>query len=502
MANRRYVTIFLIPLLLATASAQAVELIHRSVIDGLSGYTHVSPITASDGAYHGVVAVDSANTRVDIYDSSGVLTNSLESEQHTLTAVARLSDNRDSLIVYILQNTAGSLYSFEYRGIKLTMVTLTGGDIAVDSLRPICYTYYGTQDPDVFGGLQFTYDDTYALDGLAIRMMIRAYDIEMTMGTRIYDIPTYFKYSLDCSEQLLRSRANEFVTGYFGGSDTCGEAGYGNYYVDVNDDPWNSYTEYSTGVTIANCGVVLGRISSKGACSALFGGNFITSTITDEVILGGNSLDMLGLRDGYNSYLACYGIEGDTLSEEWWRPYPGHFKARAYLSKRNAIVGFRRDSTLELIDCATGTSVETMPLEVPMFNKEFLFDPARTMPNLFGRVADTVFVYSLLTPTAVTPDDGSMLPERVALSQNYPNPFNPTTSIRFSLPRAGDVRLTVFNVLGRKIVSLVAGRYPAGHYTVTWDGTDQNGRPVASGLYLYRIETDGFVETKKMLFLK
>ncbi len=89
------------------------------------------------------------------------------------------------------------------------------------------------------------------------------------------------------------------------------------------------------------------------------------------------------------------------------------------------------------------------------------------------------------------------LPYEFSLSQNYPNPFNPATTIAYSLPTAQQVNLTVFNVLGQKVVTLVDGRQEAGRYTVDWEASEHS-----SGVYFYRLTTDNNTETRKMLLLK
>jgi hypothetical protein len=94
------------------------------------------------------------------------------------------------------------------------------------------------------------------------------------------------------------------------------------------------------------------------------------------------------------------------------------------------------------------------------------------------------------------------LPSSYTLEQNYPNPFNPETSIKFSLPQAARVRLTVFNVLGQAVNELIDRELPRGVHSAMWDGTDGGGRPVASGVYFYRLETDAVQLTRKMLLLK
>ncbi len=94
------------------------------------------------------------------------------------------------------------------------------------------------------------------------------------------------------------------------------------------------------------------------------------------------------------------------------------------------------------------------------------------------------------------------LPEKYDLSQNYPNPFNPSTNIEFQMPKPGRVQLTIYNTLGQKVTRLVNDLREAGRHTVLWNGRDQKGNHVPSGVYHYRLEVDGFVSTKKMVLAK
>ena len=94
------------------------------------------------------------------------------------------------------------------------------------------------------------------------------------------------------------------------------------------------------------------------------------------------------------------------------------------------------------------------------------------------------------------------IPKTYQLFQNYPNPFNPETQIRYDLPVSGHVKLTIFNILGQKVKVLVDEIQGAGHKSVIWDGKDDHGREVASGIYFYKIGAENFQKTKKMVLLK
>jgi len=93
-------------------------------------------------------------------------------------------------------------------------------------------------------------------------------------------------------------------------------------------------------------------------------------------------------------------------------------------------------------------------------------------------------------------------PSTYALAQNYPNPFNPETQIAYSLPEAGRVRLTVYNLVGQVVRTLADGTQAAGGHSVRWDGRDEAGRRLASGVYLYRIEVNGFSAVRRMMLVK
>ncbi|MDH4157389.1 MAG: lectin like domain-containing protein [candidate division Zixibacteria bacterium] len=108
------------------------------------------------------------------------------------------------------------------------------------------------------------------------------------------------------------------------------------------------------------------------------------------------------------------------------------------------------------------------------------------------------------SPTfSLSVDDGDgSLPEDIRLWQNYPNPFNPGTIISYSIPSRSHVEIAVFNLLGQRVKTLVSESKAAGSHTVAWDGTDEAGREVASGVYLYRLIAGENVKSEKMLLLK
>ncbi len=92
--------------------------------------------------------------------------------------------------------------------------------------------------------------------------------------------------------------------------------------------------------------------------------------------------------------------------------------------------------------------------------------------------------------------------ETFLLKQNYPNPFNPTTTIPFTISKQGRVRLAIYNSLGQEIRVLLDEIKAGGHYQIEWDGRDNQGKTVAAGVYVYRLETEGFNQSRQLTFLK
>jgi hypothetical protein len=106
------------------------------------------------------------------------------------------------------------------------------------------------------------------------------------------------------------------------------------------------------------------------------------------------------------------------------------------------------------------------------------------------------------TATDVKTTKGTKVPTTFSLSNAYPNPFNPTTNINFTIAKSENVKLIVYNILGQKVKTLVNGSMKVGSYSATWDGKDEFGSHVASGIYFYRLESQSFNAVKKMILMK
>ncbi len=127
-----------------------------------------------------------------------------------------------------------------------------------------------------------------------------------------------------------------------------------------------------------------------------------------------------------------------------------------------------------------------------------IFDLANLRPGVVAYATTDAAGYFAL-PISTRP--GSALPQQFTLGQNYPNPFNPSTVIPYQLASAAHVRLEIFNVLGQRLATLVDGVRPAGSHTAQWDATDAAGQAVGAGVYIYRLSSEGQVQSRRMVLI-
>lgn len=134
-----------------------------------------------------------------------------------------------------------------------------------------------------------------------------------------------------------------------------------------------------------------------------------------------------------------------------------------------------------------------------------LMEPADNTSTVPGLTVD-LFIdmgWPMATPTTSVEDPVSTeKPESFGLFQNYPNPFNPSTSFSFQISKTSHVRIKIYNLLGREVRTLIDERKSAGTYGIGWDGKDDLGNGIGSGVYIYRMQAGNFIESRKMILLK
>ena len=115
--------------------------------------------------------------------------------------------------------------------------------------------------------------------------------------------------------------------------------------------------------------------------------------------------------------------------------------------------------------------------------------------------SDTLLEFTV-TPATYINEETAPVPGKFELFQNYPNPFNQFTQIGFTLENSAFVDLTIYDLLGRKVKTLASENLPPGYKSVLWDGTDESGKEVASGIYLYELKAGELSRSKKLVLLK
>ncbi len=180
--------------------------------------------------------------------------------------------------------------------------------------------------------------------------------------------------------------------------------------------------------------------------------------------------------------IACGGRSGEVI---WETPDSLY---RYHPVGANGMVFAGGDSVTVALDILTGKKLWSCDVggEMAIANNSLYIASADGWLYCYGPM-----------PTDVDDEPIETLPTGYALSQNYPNPFNPTTEIRFTLPKATNVRLDIYNILGQRVTTLVDQQLPPGEHTATW-----NAQNKATGIYLYRLQTDDFADTKKMVLIK
>jgi hypothetical protein len=207
------------------------------------------------------------------------------------------------------------------------------------------------------------------------------------------------------------------------------------------------------------------------------------------------------------SYLAKFGADsGSTL---WYDPT---FEL-AFAGYQDALTPTAAAETL--FTNAAGSAVHGVAVKGATFNTAFVaFDAGALQfrsdtslaagddPEYWWIVdAGSISLAFFDIVSSVKPVNEGIV-NKFSLGQNYPNPFNPTTTFEYSVPVTGNVEITIYNVLGQKIATLINDVHEAGQHKITWNGRDSFGRPVATGVYFYQMNAGSFEQVKKMMLMK
>jgi len=256
-----------------------------------------------------------------------------------------------------------------------------------------------------------------------------------------------------------------------------------------------------TNVTSNLNGVAISNVEQNGTIYRLW----TSGNIGNEYFLVENRQKI-----NYDSYLPQSGLliwhiddskSGNT--QEWYPGQPGanHFKVALEQADGSFELEHKTDQG-DGWDVFPGLGNKTSFDAVSSPNSDSYTDGTSFVGVQNIGAAGSVINADLIVGFSAGLGDDPTLPKAFDLAQNYPNPFNPSTVISFSLPVNSNVKLEVFNLKGQLTASLMNGNMTAGTHTVTWDGRDNSGDDVASGVYFYRLLTDDETLSKKMLLVK
>jgi hypothetical protein len=239
------------------------------------------------------------------------------------------------------------------------------------------------------------------------------------------------------------------------------------------------------------CGVLPYADPNWGSYYALTGG-FPVGVVTPLITGTASGIFYhLGVADTWYSFGGCAIINqfdcltnatGATIAAEY-PPYGPHTNIAAAIQN-------------------VTTNASNAPIRTMWFGHSFMYmrDTAGGAPIIRNHVMSDVidWMNNPVNPVITEAD----VPKAYKLSQNFPNPFNPSTTIKFDVKERGQVSLRIYNVAGQLVKTLVDGVKDASSYSITWDGTNNHGAKVASGVYFYKMQSKSFNQTKKMVLLR
>ncbi len=207
------------------------------------------------------------------------------------------------------------------------------------------------------------------------------------------------------------------------------------------------------------------------------------------------------LTPGTVNYRAIFNDDKAPANPSW-----GIYDGYTNQEKWESISGALQFSSSGPADISHVLAVGPMTIPAAQFEEVgFALIGGDNLADLQANAEAAQALWNSLFVTDIGDPPSNPVPQTFKLAQNFPNPFNPTTKIQYQIPSGAgtpEVTLEIYDIVGRKVRTLVQKRQSAGVYTVRWDGRNQRGVPVASGIYVYRIRAGQFVQARKMVLLK
>lgn len=478
------ISVLLILTVTAAVHSTGYQIILQEQIDGMENASDVDPILSSGGELEGFV---STGDTVRLFTfSDGYI--ALQSIMAGSTVANWRSDDNDTLYLY--------LSTMRY----LKRYSLAAGPTVFDSEfvdmhQPIGFTSTYSHD------LAVSTDQDSGQDQVRLCRIFRYYFwnfpeyeerewsnttlFTLDLSASIASIPAHFVCSADLSnhnDSLLTS------------------------YRFIQDD----YVRLWTELVIKHSGGEVLRIEHDNRIyRSVFAGNFCNQLPSDEIVAEYFPARWTDsdwwMRDDF--ILEVLNFQIDSLYVIWSQPV-GDLIIQWSDPANGMVVGTAGrqsgplDSLVVFVDVEAGQLSDTINLDRAVRPYRFFESDGGTL-NLICRAHDTIFVYQFDTPLGIEePTTEPTRPTDFVLHQNYPNPFNPETSISYNLNRRQQVCLTVFNVLGQEVAVLHDGVQSKGTHELRWNGLDNNGDYVASGVYFAKLRGEAHSSTIKMMLVR
>ena len=212
------------------------------------------------------------------------------------------------------------------------------------------------------------------------------------------------------------------------------------------------------------------------------------------IVEPGESGSKFGDEDFYDYVV----VEGSKDFGKTWKPLADGYDARYDTTRWLPAFRANQPGTPQMFQNHVIDLLKTFSARDQILVRFRLFADAGTIG--WGWLVDNLMIQPNATAVAA---EEAKLPTTFELSQNYPNPFNPSTKIKYALPKDADVKIVIYNAYGQRVKTLVdEAKKAAGYYEIVWNGANDAGHPVATGVYFYKLTTKDYVRTLKMMFVK
>lgn len=495
--------------------ARDFQLVRTEPISAASGLSLIDPILDSTGAVLGLVAFDPGPPipheqyiRIEFFD---------DSSQFCSIPISYIPDDLlhyrrgDSLIIYTVHHVYDSLELTRMVVLQDTVIFSTAPCPVVREWWEASYSFEFESLSHVALRLQRDSADTPITIMCGLYWQFSVFDA--TQGTETRGRSISWVSSLDLFSTQATGPYEFFLPGRYQAISNQDYLGISSIYVNHNYCDMD-YCDYwwvrrnTVSILDADYAVQFSRTFDTSWVFAAVSGDATPASPYDEVITLGQHIGLDSQTVPGQPFLACYDFIDGSPRELWRQAMPAYAPISdepMLLAEGAHVLALRVLSNLRVLllwDSRTGTSFDSARVDGPAIPQHF-FAADSGLQSLYalGGTNDSMYLYRLADPTGVD-DDPHTLPGSFALRQNYPNPFNASTEIVFALPRASEITLNIYNLLGQEVATLAAGRFGAGEHRVNWDGRDKAGRECASGIYLYRFEAGETAQSRKMLLLK